>query len=34
MELLVTLMTKPIYKPPFIKRTIKQQSIETTIIVT
>ena len=33
MELILTLMTKPIYKPPLIERTIKQQYIETTMTV-
>ena len=34
MELILTLMTTPIYKPPLIERTIKQKYIETTMIVT
>ena len=32
-EQLITLMTKPIYKRPLLNRRIKQQYIETTMIV-
>ena len=34
MELILTLMIESIYKPPLIERTVKQQYIETTMIVT
>ena len=34
MELILTLMTKPIHKPPLMKRMIKQHCIEVTMIVT
>ena len=34
MELMLALMKKPIFKPPLIKRTTKQQHIKTTMMLT